>query len=143
MVSGGESALDQCERADGDSERSPSRPTLLFGRIIANNTTALSYLRNQGRTHLVIFNSIVSQILLWAEKYLIELRPQFVMWKKNVLADTLSRSRKVLGAEWTLHQEVVQSLVQKWPVNVVLFAACMNFKLPTYFSPISGPQQQE
>ena len=60
--------------------------------------------------------------------------------KKNVLADTLSRSRQVLGAEWTLHQEVVQSLVQKWPANVDLFATSMNFRLPTYFSPISDPQ---
>ena len=116
---------------------------LLLGRVVAiysDNTTALSYLRNQGGTHSVILNSIASQILRWAEHHLIELRPQFVMGKKNVLADTLSRSRQVLGAEWTLHQEVVQSLLRKWPANVDLFATSMNFRLPTYFSPVSDPQ---
>ena len=44
------------------------------------------------------------------------------------------------GSEWTLHQEVVDHLVHKWPAVIDLFATSLTARLPVYFSPASDSQ---
>ena len=46
----------------------------------------------------------------------------------------------MIGSEWTLHQEVVDQLVHKWPAVIDLFATSLTARLPVYFSPASDPQ---
>ena len=58
----------------------------------------------------------------------------------NVTADALSRPNQVIGSEWTLHQEVVDQLVHRWPAVVDLFATALTARLPVYFSPASDPR---
>ena len=58
----------------------------------------------------------------------------------NVTADALSRPNQVIGSEWTLHQEVVDQLVHKWPAMIDLFATSLTARLPVYFSPASDPR---
>ena len=43
----------------------------------------------------------------------------------------------VIGSEWTLHQEVVDQLVHKWPAVIRLFATSLTARLPVYLSPAS------
>ena len=43
----------------------------------------------------------------------------------------------VIGPEWTLHQEVVDQLVHKWPAVIRLFATSLTARLPVYLSPAS------
>ena len=43
----------------------------------------------------------------------------------------------VIGSEWTLHQEVVDQLVHKWPAVIRLFATSLTARLPAYLSPAS------
>ena len=45
-----------------------------------------------------------------------------------------------MGSGWTLHQEVVDHLVHKWPAVIDLFATSLTARLPVYFSPASDPQ---
>ena len=45
----------------------------------------------------------------------------------------------MIGSEWTLHQEVVDQLVHKWPAVIDLFATSLAARLPVYFSPASDP----
>ena len=86
---------------------------LLQGQVVAvfsDNTTAVSYLRRQGRTFSPVLNEEAQWILRWAELQDISILPQFVLGCSNVVADALSRPNQVIGAEWTLHQEVFDML---------------------------------
>ena len=75
-------------------------------------------------------------ILRWAEQEEISVLPQFVPGKDNVAADSLSRPNQVVGTEWTLHQEVFDSLRKRWPVMIDLFASSLNHRCGVYFAPV-------
>ena len=113
---------------------------LLVGLSVAlfcDNTTTVAYLRRSGGTFSSTLNATAREILLWAENHRVRLLPQFIMGSSNVTADTLSRPNQVIGSEWTLHQEVVDHLVHKWPAVIDLFATSLTARLPVYFSPAS------
>ena len=103
--------------------------------VFADKSTAVSYLRNQGRTRSSFLNAITQRILRWAEDLSVVISPQFIMGNHNVLADALSRPNQVLGSEWTLKQEVFRDLCRRWPVSVDLFATSQNHSCSLYFSP--------
>ena len=116
---------------------------LLVGMSVAlfcDNTTTVAYLRRSGGTFSATLNATAREILLWAENRRIRLLPQFIMGSSNVTADALSRPNQVIGSEWTLHQEVVDQLVHKWPAVIDLFATSLTARLPVYFSPASDPR---
>ena len=103
--------------------------------IFADNATAVAYLRNQGGTRSLLLNSIAQRILRWSETFPVQLTPQFIMGRHNVLADSLSRPNQVWGSEWTLKTEVFQELRRRWPVSIDLFATSLNHQCSQYFSP--------
>ena len=104
---------------------------VLFG----DNATTVAYLRRSGGTFSSTLNAEARGILLWAETNSFRLLPQFIMGSSDVTVDILSRPTQVIGSEWTLHQEVVDHLVHKWPAVIVLFAMSLTAGLPVYFSP--------
>ena len=113
---------------------------LLVGRSVAlfcDNTTTVPYLRRSGGTFSSTLNATAREILLWAETNRVRLLPQFIMGSSNVTADILSRPNQVIGSEWTLHQEVVDHLVHKWPAVIDHFVTSLATRLPVYFSPTS------
>ena len=113
---------------------------LLVGPSVAlfcDDTTTVAYLRRSGGTFSSTLNDTAREILLWAEKHRVRLLPQFIMGSSNVTADVLSRPNQVIGSEWTLHQEVVDHLVHKWPAVIDLFATSLTARLLVYFSPAS------
>ena len=96
---------------------------LLVGMSVAlfcDNTTTVAYLRRSGGTFSSTLNATAREVLLWAENRRIRLLPQFIMGSSNVTADAQSRPNQVIGSEWTLHQEVVDQLVHKWPAVIDL-----------------------
>ena len=116
---------------------------LLVGMSVAlfcDNTTTVAYLCRSGGTFSSTLNATAREVLLWAENRRIRLLPQFIMGSSNVTADALSRPNQVIGSEWTLHQEVVDQLVHKWPAVIDLFATSLTARLPVYFSPASDPR---
>ena len=116
---------------------------LLVGLPVAlfcDNTTTVGYLRRSGGTFSSTLNTTAREVLLWAESHRVRLLPQFIMGSSNVTADALSRPNQVIGSEWTLHQEVVDQLVHKWPAVIDLFATSVTARLPVYFSPASDPR---
>ena len=118
---------------------------LLVGLSVAlfcDNTTAVAYLRRSGGTFSSTLNTTAREVLLWAENHRVRLLPQFIMGSSNVTADALSRPNQVIGSEWTLHQEVVDQLVHKWPAVIDLFATSLTARLPVYFSPASDPRER-
>ena len=100
-----------------------------------DNSTALAYLKKAGGTRSQVLNDIAQRIFRKCEEWSITLLPQFIPGKLNVMADTLSRRNQTLGSEWTLHQEVVDDLIHRWPANIDLFATAINFRLPAYSAP--------
>ena len=46
---------------------------------------------------------------------------------RDVLADSLSRSKQVIGSEWDLDQKVVDELLHRWPTAIGLFATSEIF----------------
>ena len=108
--------------------------------LFCDNTTTVAYLRRSGGTFSSTLNSTAREVLLWAENRHIRLLPQFIMGSSNVTADALSRPNQVIGSEWTLHQEVVDQLVHRWPAVIDLFATALTARLPVYFSPASDPR---
>ena len=116
---------------------------LLVGLSVAlfcDNTTTVAYLRRSGGTFSSTLNATARKILLWAEDNRVRLLPQFIMGSSNVTVDILSRPNQVIGSEWTLHQEVVDHLVHKWPAVIDLFATSLIARLQVYFSPASDPK---
>ena len=116
---------------------------LLVGLSVAlfcDNTTTVAYLRRSGGTFSSTLNAMAREILLWAEANRVRLLPQFIMGSSNVTADILSRPNQEIGSEWTLHQEVVDHLVHKWPAVMDLFATSLTARLPVYFSLASDPR---
>ena len=116
---------------------------LIVGMSVAlfcDNTTTVAYLRRSGGTFSSTLNSTAREVLLWAENRHICLLPQFIMGSSKVNADALSRLNQVIGSEWTLHQEVVDQLVHRWPAVIDLFATALTARLPVYFSPASDPR---
>ena len=113
---------------------------LLVGLSVAlfcDNTATVAYLRRSGGMFSSTLNATAREILLWAENHRVRLLPQFIMGSSNVTADALSHPNQVIGSEWTLHQEVVDHLVHKWPAVIDLFATSLTARLPVYFSPAS------
>ena len=110
--------------------------------VFLDNTTAVAYLRHQGGMLSPALNEAAQWILRWAECE-ISIHPQFVLGKNNVVADTLSLPSQVVETEWTLHQEVFDSLRKRWPVMVDLFVSSLNHLCSVYFVPILDPMAAE
>ena len=112
----------------------------LKGHVVAvfsDNTTAVAYLRHQGGTLSSTLNSVAQRILRWVEREEISICPQLVPGKNNVVADALSRPNQVVRTEWTLRQEVFDTLHKHWPVLMDLFASSVNHRYGVYFAPVS------
>lgn len=61
----------------------------------------------------------------------------YIPGKRNVVADTLSRSDQIVGTEWSLEQSLVNRLFKLWVGPTLdVFATSMNHKLPLYRSPV-------
>ena len=107
--------------------------------VFSDNTTALSYICKGGGTVSSLLSQEAQLLLRWAESPPVSLVPQFVRGSGNVVADSLNRRNQVVGLEWTLHQDVVNALLWRWPATVDLFATSLNHRLPVFFSPINNP----
>ena len=110
----------------------------LRGKTIAlfcDNVTTVAYLRRSGGTSSKVLFLKAREILLWVESMRITILPQFIQGSLNSRADLLSRPNLVIGSEWTLHQQVVQELLRKWPAIIDLFATSLTARLPVFFAP--------
>ena len=139
LVSSSDSSLHQLERAASSSVRPTGLRTFFSGPVgstVLRQHQHSRYLRHSGGTFSTL-NNTAREILLWAENHRVRLLPQFIMGSSNVTADIVSRPNQVIGSEWTLHQEVVDQLIHKWPAVIDLFATSLTARLPVYFSPAS------
>ena len=59
--------------------------------VFSDNTTALAYLKKQGGTRSSTLNAVAQTVLRLCESSHVQLLPQFIPGRLNVLADSLSR----------------------------------------------------
>ena len=103
--------------------------------VFCDNVTVVAYLHKEGGTRSPALNTIVQEILRWAESLRIRLALQFIPGIRNVLADSLSRPHQLSSSEWSLNMDVFRSLTRQWPVMIDLFATSNNHRCSIYFSP--------
>ena len=101
-------------------------------KVLSDNQTAVSYLRNMGGTHSRDCNEIARETLLWCKDRGISLAVTHLPGKLNVEADLASRHFHD-DTEWSLDTHVYNSLITKWGnPEIDLFASRLNAKLPCY-----------
>ena len=72
--------------------------------------------------------------------YKIAARARHIPGYLNVMADLLSRSNQAHSTPWSLHQQVLKQICQRWFIPYVdLFATHLNYQVPLYIYPV--PEQ--
>lgn len=105
--------------------------------LFSDNATVVAYIRRQGGTHSSALCLLTWELFQLCLSLGVTLVPRHIPGKRNILADALSRSSRLVQTEWTLHPEVVQSLSHMWDFPTVdLFATRLNKRFPLYFSPL-------
>ena len=77
-------------------------------KVLSDNQTAVSYLRNMGGTHSRICNDITREAILWCKERDISLAITHLPGKLNIEADKASRVFHD-DTEWSLDDKVFQS----------------------------------
>ena len=105
--------------------------------ICSDNSTVVSYLNKEGGTHSIEMCALIWRILAFTNSRRIQIRARHVPGSLNVIADSLSRRDKVIQTEWSLHQQIFNQICKVWHTPMVdLFATHLNYKLPSYVSPV-------
>ena len=116
----------------------------LTGKVVSlltDNSTVVSYIRKEGGTHSDRLCRLTWELLQFCRMHSITLVPRHIPGKRNVLADSLSRTGKLQSTEWTLKQQLVDTLCTLWgSPNVDLFALKHNKRLPVYVSALPDPE---
>ena len=82
-------------------------------KVLSDNKTAVTYLRNMGGTHSWDCNGVARETLLWCKDRGISLTVTHLPGKQNVEADLASRQFHD-DTEWSLDTHVYDSLITKW-----------------------------
>ena len=108
--------------------------------VATDNTTVVSYKNKEGGMRSSPLCALLWRILTWCTKYLVTLKARHVPGRLNVVADKLSRLGQTIQTEWSLLQEVFQTICCRWHrPNINLFATRFNNKLPRFVSPVPDP----
>ena len=109
-------------------------------RVMTDNTTAVSYVRNMGGSHSLPCNDIARQIWEWCIPRNIWLSISHIPGKTNVIADQASRVFDD-STEWQLDVDGFNRIVNiLGPPTIDLFASRLNYQLTPYVSWLPDPQ---
>ncbi|MCG7867312.1 MAG: reverse transcriptase-like protein [Candidatus Thiodiazotropha taylori] len=105
--------------------------------VASDNSSVVAYLKKQGGTHSPSLCTIVWDLLYWCKDRNISIRVRHIPGKLNVIADSLSRSNRVLPSEWNLNRDVANQIFSLWKTpQLDLFATRFNNLLPLFVSPV-------
>ena len=103
-------------------------------RLKMDNTSAVAYVNHMGGTRSSLLSSKVKELWTWCLDRGIVLSAENLLGEQNVAVDLQSRSLTG-SAEWKLSSKVFKKVAQRLgPVNVDLFATCLNTQLSRYMS---------
>jgi len=103
-------------------------------KIMSDNSTAISYIKNMGGTKSNLCNKIAKETWLWCKSRSIWITPAFIPGRDNTIAD--SASRKFNDAtEWMLNTNVFSTITKVFGLpDIDLFANAINKQLKNYVS---------
>ena len=105
--------------------------------LMSDNASVVAYLRNQGGTVSRILCCMTAEVVLWTETHSVSLTTRYILRKKNVLADQLSRPDQILLTERSLLPRVFEGICRVFShPHLDLFATHVNAQLPLYISPV-------
>ena len=108
-------------------------------KVLSDNTTTVSYLRNMGGSHSTPCNDISRDIWLWCKDRDIWITPAHIPGVENIEADSASRVFND-KTEWKLDQPVVSEIFSLFgKPDLDLFASRLNHQLSRYVSWIPDP----
>lgn len=108
--------------------------------LSSDNTTVVSYILRQGGTHSLSLFRETQLLFSLCQSLQVTLLAKHIPGRLNVLADGLSRQNQTLPSEWTLQQEVANTIFSVFGHPMVdLFATRLNHRLPLYVSPVLDP----
>jgi hypothetical protein len=108
--------------------------------VLSDNTSVCSYIRRQGGTSSLELCRLTLDLLQLIAPLRITLQARHIPGRLNVIADGFSRDTP-LQTEWTLHPEVFQRVLQRFPnLEIDMFATTFNHRLPVYVSPFPDVQ---
>ena len=114
--------------------------TSLQGQMIClatDNSTVVAYIQKQGGTRSHQLCALAMRVLLLCREIDLSMTVRHLPSKENILADTLSRSRRPILTEWTLLPSIFEAVCLVWDrPHVDLFATALNNRLPVYMSPV-------
>ena len=109
-------------------------------KILSDNTTTVSYLKNMGGTHSLACNDIARKVWLWCISRKIYLTAAHIPGKTNIQADQASRLFND-RTEWQLDKSVFKKLLAIFgKPEVEMFASRLNHQLPLYVAWIPDPE---
>ena len=104
-------------------------------KILCDNTTAVSYIRNMGGTKSCSCNDITREIFMWCIDRELTLSISHLPGKLNTEADRASREFHNSNTEWSLDQTAFNELKSKLgEPDVDMFASRLNHKTPHYIA---------
>ncbi|KAK7115603.1 hypothetical protein V1264_001441 [Littorina saxatilis] len=112
--------------------------------VHSDNTTVVSYLNKQGGSRSLPLSHRACEILMWSHNHGVVLSAKYLPGRLNVLADSLSRSSKIVHTEWTItHQALLRLWAQAEKPSIDLFATRYSRSLPMFVSPFPDPEAWE
>ncbi len=82
-----------------------------YVRVMSDNTTVVSYIKNQGGTQSVSLFQLTQELFLWCDKHKVSIRVSHIPGKLNTVADMLSLKGQILLTEWILNPEIFKQIV--------------------------------
>ena len=105
--------------------------------VATDNTTVVSYINKEGGMRSGPLCALLWRILTWCTRKQVTLKARDIPGWLNVVADKLSRLGQTIQTEWSLLQEVFQTVCSRWHrPQIDLFAMRFNNKLPLFVSPV-------
>ena len=104
-------------------------------KILSDNTTAVSYIRNMGGTKSSSCNDITREVFMWCIDRKLTLSISHLPGKLNTEANKASREFHNSNTEWSLDQTAFNELKLKLgEPDVDMFASRLNHKTPNYIA---------
>ena len=104
-------------------------------KILCDNTTAVSYIRNMGGTKSCSCNDITREIFMWCIDRQLTLSISHLPGKLNTEAEKASRVFHNSNTEWSLDQTSFNELKSELgEPDVDMFASRLNHKTPHYIA---------